>query len=33
MTIKENTEMLLFRFSNYGKNSFINEHKADMFGC
>lgn len=34
MTIKENTEMLLFRFSNYGKNSFINEHKAviDEYG-
>lgn len=28
MTISENTEMLLFRFSNYGKYSFIKEHKV-----
>ena len=27
MLIDVNTEMLLFRFSNYGKNSFINEHR------
>lgn len=27
MTISENTEMLLFRFSNYRKYSFIKEHK------
>ncbi len=27
MLIDVNTEMLLFRFSNYGKHSFINEHR------
>lgn len=27
MTINENTEMLLFRFSNYRKNAFIKEHQ------
>lgn len=28
MTIETNTEMILFRFSNYKKHSFIDEHQA-----
>lgn len=32
MLIDVNTEMLLFRFSNYGKHSFINEHRNVLNG-